>query len=193
MPRTDSRRRPWARTRRVVSVASMSGPTPSASWPSTRQPSPGAAAIVTLPQSVSTSIEPLTRREGPLTGRERGRPPALAARARRERADPAAEQAADHQAERGGDDDPAEEVEARPAQDESDADPDEDERPERPQPADLVLAQVARANGQRHRAGQDQEDAPAEKSPPDVHGRTVPDGGRHPPCRMSRSAVTAVC
>ena len=59
-------------------------------------------------------------------------------------------------------------------------DPDEDERPERPQPADLVVAQVARANGQRHRAGQDQEDAPAEKAPPDVHGRTVPDAASPP-------------
>ena len=36
----------------------MSGPAPSASWPSTRQLSPGAVAIVTLPQSVWTSIEP---------------------------------------------------------------------------------------------------------------------------------------
>ena len=52
---------------------------------------------------------------------------------------PAAQEAAGHQAERRGDDDPAEEVEPRPAQDQADADPDEDERPERPQPTDLVV------------------------------------------------------
>ena len=61
----------------------------------------------------------------------------------------------------------------------ADPDTDEDEWPERPQPTGLVLAQVPGANRQGHGAGQDQEDAPTQESPPDVHGRTVPDGGRH--------------
>ncbi len=155
---------PAARREASSSVASICGPMPSASWPSTRQPSPGAAPSVTLPQSSSTSTEPPAGGEGALTGREGGRPRVLAAGARRQRADPAAQEAADHQAERRGDDEPAEEVEPGPAQDQADADADEDERPERPQPSDLVVGQVARANGERDRAGQDQEDAPAEDS-----------------------------
>ena len=54
-------------------------------------------------------------------------------------------------------------------QDEPDADPDEDERPQAPQASDLVIGQVARSNGERDRPGEDQEDAPAQVAATHMH------------------------
>ena len=168
---------------------------PSASSPSTRQPSPGAAATVTLPQSIWTSIEPLLARRSRRVPGTRSSPRS-AARACRERSPiPLLSRPPTIRPKVAATMSPPRKSKRVRREDESDPDPDQDERPQRPQPADLVLRRDSRrerpAGSRRPGSGR----RPSPRKPrPDVHGSY---GTRRvvatPPCRMSRSAVTAVC
>ena len=101
-------------------------------------------------------------------------------------ADPAAQQPADHEPERRGDDEAADEVEPGPAEHQSDADADEDERPERPQAPDLFVGQIA---GPDERAGRRRPGSGRRPSRGIHVGRAWPNGTRVAPrwhCRTSR-------
>ena len=87
-----------------------------------------------------------------------------------DRPDPGAQQAADHEAQCRRHDQPADEVEPRPTQDQADPDPDEDQRPQLPDAAELVVGQLPGPDEERDRAGDDQEDAPAQVPAAHVHG-----------------------
>ena len=128
--------------------------------------------------AVHLEVDRGVSRERALARRKGQRSGLLPAGTGRQRPEPGTEEAAGDQAEGRGHDEPAQEIETGPAQDQADPDPDEDERPEGPQAADLVAGQVPGTEGEGDRARQDQEDTPAKEPATDVHGATVPDA--HP-------------
>ena len=150
-------------------LESMFGPWPLASVPSRCQADPPAVPSFRSPQSRRSSTSAVDASVPSDAGNATvavSEPHA----ATRKAVDSGTEQATDHEAEGGRDDEPSDEIEARPGQDQADPDADEDQRPEVPEPADLIVGDVARADGERDGAGQDEEDAPAEEATSDMHG-----------------------
>ena len=167
-----------------VSVASICGLVPSALWPATCHAAAGGDVHGHV-TAVEAHVDRAGLRERAVAGRERRRVAGGPAGAGRERADPGAEQPADHQPDGRGDDEPADEGERRPAQDQAEADADEDQRPQAPQASDLVVGQVARSNGERDGPGEDQEDAPAQVPATHTH---ADNGSRPSPAGNGRTS-----
>ncbi len=118
----------------VSPSASMFGPWPESSTPSTVQVSPSVVPISTVPQATSTRTDGV-RFEGAAAWLERRAAATWTADARWQVADPAEAAGQDprrEEAERPRNDQPTEHLERRPREDEPETDADQDQRPERP-------------------------------------------------------------